>query len=439
MKRANLLFTLTALLVGFFSSGCLVVDGSSNGYYETQCHDECEDYEVCESYCDSFECWDECWIETSCDAVCEEVYVETETVETTETTTETETENTVECYSNVDCGKGKICLSNVCKAKNTTEHGSAGLCQACETNQDCLESGALCVKLNFNKATKVGEKVCSRPCESSAECPTAFECISVSQEAGVSSQCLPVPNASNKRTCSASSELECIRASDCVVGESCVNNKCVAPASAECDAKKACSAGQVCRDFKCVADSSPECVDRKDCKTGELCLDGSCEKAAISCVFNSECDAGACVNGECLSVCNSSTECGNNERCRQGLCEALECQRTSDCGANEMCVDAQCETRCANNANCGAGFICNANKYCEADPSVACRSNAECARDEICNAGTCAAPCNCNQQCATGQVCGDSGLCLDTATPPTQCQTDCDCTSGQSCSAGRCK
>ncbi len=428
MKRTNLLSTLTLLLVGIFSSGCLVV--SENGHYETQCYDDCDDIEVCESFCDDWECWDECWIETSCDEICEEVYVETEVVEEVEVVDE----EAVECYSNPDCSEGKICISNECKPKNTDETGTSGLCQSCEANQDCSEEGAVCIKLNFDKSSTAGEKVCTRPCEVNSECPTNFECVNV----GDSTQCLPMNNDAGKRTCS-SSTLECVKAADCGVGESCENNKCTSPDTAECDSKKSCGSGETCRDFKCVADNTAECIDRKDCSSGEICIDGSCEKSAESCVFNEECDAGACVNGECLSTCSETADCGSNERCRQGLCEALECRRTADCGGSEICVDAQCETRCTQDSNCGAGFICNDNNYCEDDPNVACRSNAECSRDEICVAGECATPCTCNQECGSGEVCTDTGICEAPSQAPAECQTDCECASGETCSAGRCK
>ncbi len=431
MKRKNLLSALTILMVGFFSSGCLVV--SENGHYETQCRDECEDIEICESFCDDWECWDECWIETSCDTICEEVYVETEVVEEIVEEVE-EVDTSVECYSNPDCGDGKICVSNECKPKNTTDTGLSGLCQSCETNQDCSETGAVCIKLNFDMSNNSGEKVCTRACEINSECPTNFECVNV----GDSTQCLPKNNDFGKRSCSAN-DLECVKASDCGVGESCVSNSCTSPETAECDSKTSCKTGETCKDFKCVAETALECVERKDCKSGETCIDGACEKSAESCVFNEECDGGSCVDGSCLSACSENSDCGSNERCLSGLCEALECRRTADCGGTEICVDAQCEARCTADSNCGSGFVCNANNYCEEDPNVACRNNAQCSQNEICVSGTCERPCSCNQECGSGEVCGATGVCEAPASSPAQCQTDCECASGETCSAGRCK
>ncbi len=425
---------LMALIVAAMSlSGCLVV-AEHDG--QTECYDDCYDYEVCETYCDAWSCWDECWWETSCDTYCEETTIIEE---------EYYDDPVVECYSDIDCGEGQICVADSCEPLDTDANGFAGLCQSCETNADCVEGDALCIQLNFDQATSTGEKVCTRSCEYNHECPAGFECINISSEVGTPAQCLPVKGEFEKRTCNPSPELECVRATDCALGESCVANECVGPNDAECDSNNPCSNGEVCRNFTCVAENAPECTTRTDCASGEICIDGSCEAAAESCVFNSECDGGACVDGKCASSCSADSECGANEHCRAGLCEAIGCRRSADCGAGEICVDAVCEATCNKDtgAGCDTGYVCNDFGYCDEDPNVSCRTNAECARDEICNAGSCQTPCSCNQQCSSGDICNlDTGLCEDpnagNEPAPTQCTDDCDCPSGQSCNAGQC-
>ncbi len=424
-----------------FSSGCLIVSESHSEaevhHSTTECYDECYDYEVCETYCDHWECWDECWWETTCDTYCEEVIVYEET--TTEYVG-------AECYSDLDCGGDTICVGNECVVPgNTDAEGLSGLCQVCETNDDCTEDGALCIRLNFDQATSTGEKVCTRSCEYNHECPSGFECINVSSEVGTSPQCLPVLTEFEKRTCNPSPELECVRASDCGVGESCVSNECVAPESAECSSQNPCSNGETCHNFKCVGADEAECVTRADCASGEICIDGSCAATAEEgCVFNEECDGGMCVDGECLSTCSADTECATGERCREGLCEPLECRRSADCSAGEVCVDAKCETLCDSTGGCDFGYECNDHNYCEADATVECRSNAECDRDQLCNAGICETPCTCNQQCGEGEVCNlDAGVCEDPNaapnTPAPSCEDDCDCPSGLACVDGACQ
>lgn len=413
---------LSAIAFATFSTGCLIV--SEHEEYG-ECYEDCYSYTVCETYCDYWECWDSCWEEVSCTTYCpDNVSVPV-----------------VECYSAVDCGEGQICVNDYCQPLDTEETGVSGLCQVCETNADCGEPGALCVQLNYDQATSTGEKVCGRTCEYNHECPAGFECINVSQEAGTPAQCLPVLGEFEKRTCNPSPELECVRATDCGVGESCVNNSCKAPREdAECSSNNPCPSGQECRNFACVAADVPECTTRSECPSGNLCIDGDCVEAAESCVFNSECDGGRCVDGQCRSTCSDNSECANGEQCRAGLCDPVECQRSADCAAGNICVDAQCFDTCnaATGVGCEAGYACNGNGYCEVDPNVECRSNAECG-DQICENGACISPCTCNQDCSTGEVCNlNSGACEAASAPITSCEDSCDCPSGQTCTAGAC-
>lgn len=415
---------LSALAFAALSTGCLIV----SEHQETgECYDDCYEYQVCETYCDYWECWDNCWYETSCTTYCPDTVAPAPSVE---------------CYSALDCGEGQICVADYCRPLDTDETGVSGLCQSCETNADCGEPGALCLQLNFDQATSTGERVCGRACEYNHECPAGFECINISQEAGTAAQCLPVLTEFEKRTCNPSPELQCVRATDCAVGESCVNNVCKAPTSAqaECDSNNPCPSAEDCRNFQCVPANQPECATRTECNSGELCIDGDCVASAETCVFNAECDGGRCVDGQCRSTCAADSECTSNERCRAGLCEPLECRRSADCGAGEICVEAKCHDTCnpSNGVGCETGYLCNANGYCDVDTNVECRSNAECG-DEICESGACITPCTCNQDCSTGEVCNlNSGACEAAGAPITACEDSCDCPSGQACNAGTC-
>lgn len=426
----GLIFIFLPVLL--FVSGCLII---SDEHYEERCYTDCYDYEVCQGFCDAWNCWDECWWETTCSQSCDQgAYYPGDP---------DYGDYYDECYSDVECGGGQICVNGSCQPGDTAERGVSGLCQVCETANDCVEEGALCIRLNYDGTSQRGEQVCGRVCEYDHECPTNFSCVKVSNEVGVSAQCLPNPDSQGMRTCNSGAELECVRANDCAVGESCVNNSCQAPAGVECTSNAGCGAGQRCENNSCVTDSGPECLDRGDCNANEICIDGSCELEAISCVFNSECGADArCVDGQCASTCSAHSECGNNQRCRQGLCEVVECYQSADCSAGQICVEASCVERCDSSADCGFGFRCAGLNYCEPDPQVECRSTAECAQSEICtDEGVCETPCNCNQQCSTGEVCNlDSGLC-ESGSPADagQCSDDCDCPSGMQCSSeGQC-
>lgn len=431
--NANAMWRLLAtLVVAALLPGCLIV--SETDYHDDDCDVDCYDYEMVQTYCDAWQCWDEYWTETTCTTTCDETYYPDDPY--------TDPWDSAECYSDVECEQGQICVGNRCEAADTDVRGESGLCQACESSADCVEDGALCIRLNYDQATNTGEKVCGRACEYNHECPAGFSCINISGETGVSAQCLPNIGETELRTCNPSPELECVRANDCQLGESCVNNECVGPQSAECGTNNPCPNGQVCRNLSCVDVDAPECVDRNDCSSSEICIDGECVRQNESCVFNEECDSDArCVDGQCQATCSDDAQCGANERCRQGLCEVVECRRSGDCAAGNICVEASCEPSCQSDAECGDGFVCSNLNYCVKDPNVECRATAECARNEICVDGSCETPCSCNQQCGTGQVCDmDTGMCEQPSGSVAQCDDDCDCPSGLSCSAsGQCE
>ncbi len=433
MKRQLAMALGMAAAALTFGQGCLIVSG--NGPNEGECYDDCYDYQQCETYCDPWECWEECWVETSCTVTCTESYVPPASSQ---------------CIDDLDCAYGELCSSGTCvdEGEGGTSGGAAGLCQTCESTRDCFEEDARCIRLNFDQTARDGEKICSRTCDDNNDCPTGFECINVSQEVGVPAQCLPLQGDDNLRTCNNAAALDCTQANDCGIGESCVNNECVAPTNAECTATQACPSGQECILHKCKDPNESECTISSDCSGGELCIDGSCEAQATSCVRNSECGGGACVNGECVDSCTQSSDCGTYEICRKasgqttGLCEQIECRRSADCSPGNVCVEARCEAACATNGDCSAGYTCTNSGFCEEDPDVQCRLTAECARDEICDDGECKSGCSCNQDCGTGELCDlDSNTCFVPNTAPGAggaCDTSCDCPSGFSCNDGTC-
>lgn len=403
MQVKTRVYCLAGLLLLVLSApGCLIISEThveEGG--EQHCYTDCHEYEVCEAYCDPYSCWDDCWMQTSCETICEEGHY-------------VEDNSTTYCYSNLDCDEGQACLSGSCRAADTDDSGTAGLCQACESRHDCVEEDALCLQINYDEESGFAETVCGRPCELNEECPDDFDCLNVSDDSSLSPQCVPSLDSENIRTCSASSDLECVGASDCAVGQSCVNNTCQNPSDAECTSDSECGDNEYCAGYYC----EPRCV-AGECGEYEMCIDGKCERESYDCVFNAECpDDARCVDGQCAWSCEENDDCGPNERCRQGLCEHIECYQTSDCAAGHICVEASCEQGCEYDSDCSFGYICSGFNYCVADPEVECRSSAECSSDQICNeAGECETPCQCDAQCGTGQICNESnGICEDEET-----------------------
>lgn len=92
-------------------------------------------------------------------------------------------------------------------------------------------------------------------------------------------------------------------------------------------------------------------------------------------------------------------KCDNDEQCKE---------------KGEVCVQGQCQ-ECATNANCKAGFVCDANK---------CVPKPECTSDGACGAGK-----KCSQgKCIVAEAPREEGTCV---------RND-DCPSGEECKEGRC-
>ncbi len=80
-----------------------------------------------------------------------------------------------------------------------------------------------------------------------------------------------------------------------------------------------------------------------------------------------------------LTSCESDSDCGSNQLCKDSVCVAkTECSKDSDCANNEICTDNKCTTKpeCENDSDCSSGEICR-NAKCEIKP--------ECTTDSDCN------------------------------------------------------
>lgn len=395
--------------------GCLIVSGDEPD--DGECWQECDTYPHCYTYCDSNSCWEECEHRESCETVCRS---DAHFPDDSEFFDEP-----AECYSDRDCADGRICIGNDCRSMGTDERGSAGLCQSCESRQDCVEEDALCLGFVTDGGDgEIAETVCGRSCTGDSDCPTGFECVDVDdpQEGMMVSQCVPEREGDETRTCRAGGELECVTASDCDVGERCADNRCEPPEDAQCTDDGHCETGEVCEVFECVdEDDSRECITTDDCSGNDICINGECVAEAESCVFNLDCaEDEACVDGQCTLTCEDDSDCGGSERCRttddgDGICEFIECYGVSDCSPGETCVDASCERLCSTDSDCYGGYRCSSNDFCEPDPQYECRYSAECADDEGCSDDfECEPLCVCNDDCSGDQICGaDTNLCVD--------------------------
>ncbi len=413
--RLLLLTIATGTLCCLFATlgtGCVFVQEECD-YVETQCWD------VHDVYCDPWGCWEEVY--TECEDYCVDAV---------------NPAPAPECTQDYHCAGNDICLDQRCVARSAGPDptGGAGLCEACDVNADCQESGALC--LNLTENADVG--YCGRSCDSDASCPSGFECLDLS--GGNGSQCVP-----ETRSCSATDlpdppvEDECLTTADCTGDQICEAGDCVDPVSPECTEDDHCDGEQVCVDELCVdPEPVPECVGNDDCDEGLECVDGDCSEVEIICTINADCgESGICVDGSCRDTCETDDNCTGGQVCRAGLCSAPpepECATGSDCGEGDFyCVNGMCRDACASNDECELGYLCRG-FYCDVDPAVECRSTLECGIDQECVSGECLTTCSASCNCPTGLSCDEeSGFCADLPVPES-CETDCDCPGGFTCS-----
>ncbi len=96
---------------------------------------------------------------------------------------------------------------------------------------------------------------------------------------------------------------------------------------------------------------------------------------------------------------------------------------TSSAGGGETCTI---------DADCGAGFVCGEDNFCEAQPEGGnvCDVDADCAQGFVCQNNVCALPqgfaCLTSVDCSPGQYCSDDATCKDGGSETCEVNSDCD-------------
>jgi peptidoglycan-associated lipoprotein len=107
-----------------------------------------------------------------------------------------------------------------------------------------------------------------------------------------------------------------------------------------------------------------------------------------------------------------------------------KCDSDEQCKShNEVCVNGQCQ-ECATDANCKAGFVCQANKCV---PKPECTTDQNCPAGSTCTSGKCTPKsCTADADCPAGARCKNN-FCV-----PNTCATNEDCGTGETCQGGMC-
>lgn len=211
---------------------------------------------------------------------------------------------------------------------------------------------------------------------------------------------------------------------------------------------------------KCPSNMVGNAYEHPGCHESDVCYNGD-----QNCPDSATCVLVAGVP-KCRDRCNDPTICGMNATCVTVQhqpkcscphnyfgdplvrCEPVECTSSQDCvKEHDVCYDNKCisvcltSTACGDNAYCVPqlhSYTCKCQEGYFGDPIAGCRKRLPCDLDENCPSSEfcfmdhyCRSTCNSNRDCNQNEKCED-GKCLQT------CQTDTDCSPDYACNQWRC-
>lgn len=231
------------------------------------------------------------------------------------------------------------------------------------------------------------------------------------------------------------STLACERREDCPGGQICTHERFCAPceSNGQCRLKELCAAETHVCTWR--AGWGAECSRNEECSLGDWCHQGLCQpRTAVTlcpsgmreeCATGQRCNLTTLVCEQDLG-CLEDADCGAGEVCNTGLHACVprctDATASTVCASGERCASNRC-VQCAESAECGPGFLCDAAGRCVATPR--CYSDRDCRVPLVCHVPTGAClerppPCTSDEGCASSQRCDiGTGTCV-----PRACQPD---------------
>ena len=359
-------------------------------------------------------------------------------------------------YCDCNCSTGQTCNDN----RQCVDPEN----RICTTSDDC-GGGQVCNP----EGQCVPDNTCNPECGDGQVCK---------DEVCVNASCNTNDDCGDGQVCK---DEVCVNAScntndDCGDGQVCKDEVCV---NASCNTNDDCGDGQVCKDEVCV---NASCNTNDDCGVDKICQNGecfcNCQGSPISC---SEKCGGKCVEESVNCPCQGNGECTPPQTCvpgadgqkvcsdddGEGICpngsrvtcdkncpdgskpaNCRVCNSDSDCGENQTCPSGVCIPKSSKHCKCqDADWPCDQKcdgKCVEESVKCLCQGDGECTSPQKCVPG------------ADGQkVCSDDdglGICSDGSrvtcdkncpdgSKPANCRTcggDSDCGENQICNRGVC-
>jgi len=338
---------------------------------------------------------------------------------------------TLACQGLLDCPRGQDCASGefslptggvypliICRPGLGGEVG-----EPCQNDGDCREDS--CLRLDAFRGR------CSKPCNTSADCPDNFFCRPVEDK----SFCWPEAFSGK-----CASDQDCLPGLSCaLVGEplqlECANREELLPAGERCKENSECRSGL------CIAEGlcSALCAVGEDCPIGMVC---ELEELSIA---GQRGFLRHCILPASGKICWSSWDCPQGEVCRlyyftsglgpDGRCRPFgtgasageECISSAGCADGECTSTGLCAPLCVEDGDCPQGFECRSERVAAFDLvlklclDIARRLGENCPQgDSDCTSGlfchdfSGAGPL-CTRECSTWYDCDPAGGfdCLD--------------------------
>ena len=335
----------------------------------------------------------------------------------------------------------------------------------------CTVPAAGCPPNGLNGGQECAACSAAQPCTAPATCING-RCVTASFSVGVGGTCCDGQQC-RSHSCSSGGTCECLAASDCSIGQTCVlgsPNTCRPEGKDECEhctLNKECTSGvcwgglnrvcivpkskevtaTCCKDRQCISGrcgpfDTCECTSNSDCPGGFYCEHGGIATGNVCvhfkepcdfCTANRQCPPGYRCDGRPTGRCITGQEgrdigesCCRNDQCKSGSCptdnSVCQCARNSDCPSGQYCA---------------LGFLGVGKNKCKnfEDECDGCTASKQCGPGALCKAGKCATGgsvaidggCCRDYQCTTGS-CNSSGVC--------QCTESNQCPQGQYCAVG---
>jgi hypothetical protein len=210
------------------------------------------------------------------------------------------------------CGPGETCANGRCAKACAPPCSSGEVCQDGACVPGC-GAGVVCPAGTSCVGDTCVPDACSPPCGPGCSC-AAGACVP-----SVQGGCCPACGAG--QICKNGACVAACGPSTCSGGRVCYpNNLC-----GNCSTNDQCEQyyGGAAGFTKCGGDGlchpNSWCAQTTDCLSGETCVNNTC---VTPCSSNAQCGAGRyCVGGQCSDVCTSDGDCaGANEFCRGGRC-----------------------------------------------------------------------------------------------------------------------